>query len=344
MSASRPPATLVVAVAMLSLGGLWAPAAAQEDSPLRGVTAPLPALRSGVDLVALQVTVEDAGGSPVCDLRTEDFTVFENGVAQVVTTFAAPSSPVDVVLLIDTSGSMTQREGIARQFVRELLLRLRPDDRVSLIIFSDAVHVSQPAIQDDRAVDRALQRAAGSRATPESRGTALHDILEASLRAAGAGNAAAAGIRREAMIVVSDGEDTASIRASPEDLLAAARASSITAFTIVPRQIDATGFLRIVRQAQRAEAESTMVSLARETGGRAFIDVANEALASTSRVIVEELKCQYWLGYEPVPGARGYRNVVVALPGRARFRARTRSGYEETAPDGQGPWPRRPSP
>ena len=87
-----------------------------------------------------------------------------------------------------------------------------------------------------------------------------------------------------------------------------------------------------------------MVSLARETGGRAFIDVANEALASTSRVIAEELKCQYWLGYEPVPGARGYRNVVVALPGRARFRARTRSGYEGTAPDGQGLWPRRPSP
>jgi hypothetical protein len=87
---------------------------------------PAPTLRSGINLVALTVTVERADGSYVSSLRSDDFRVFEAGVEQNVDFFGAGEVPIDLILMLDTSASMSGRLHIAQRAAINLLNALRP--------------------------------------------------------------------------------------------------------------------------------------------------------------------------------------------------------------------------
>ena len=318
-------ASVVAVLATLLCGWSWAAASQQADVPGDAPRAVPTALRSGIDLVALQVTVEDDGRKPVCNLSADDFAVFEDGAPQVVTTFATAAAPLDLVLLVDTSGSMNQRTPAAYEAVPALFGALRRDDRASVVLFDDEVHVAQALTDDINGLERVALGA------PTIGGTALRDAIGIGLDTLVRERSAESLVRRQALVIVSDGEDTASTNLSLDDVLSMAGRSGVTLFTVVPRQMDPTGLRRMLRHAQIAEAELTMRSLARITGGRAFFDVTAVDLAETSRQIAGELNCQYWLGYEPTRLTSGYRRIAVTLRRFPRLRARTRSGYDASA-------------
>jgi Ca-activated chloride channel family protein len=290
--------------------------AAPSGSPPSAVAV----FRSSTDIVALQTTVIDQQGKVVPNLRMEDFAVYEEGMRQPVTLFATATAPVDIMLLLDVSGSMNERMDAARAAAMELVHTLRPDDRGALVVFSDYVRIAQGLTADRLSLESAIREA-------QTRGgTALHEALYIALRELLRVQRLGQEIRRQALIVLSDGEDTSSRNVTLADVLETARRSAVTIFTVTPAaSLEIDPFARIARN--RASAEFDMRSIARETGGRSFAPARAEDLSSTYREIADELGQQYWLAYAAPASGGGYRRVSVTIVSRPELRARTRSGY-----------------
>jgi VWFA-related protein len=296
-----------------------------------GQAARPPVWRTGIELVALQVTVENRDGQPVQGLSPDDFAVFENGIRQAISTFATAAAPLDLMLLVDISGSMIERMAATQQAVGGLLQTLRFEDRAALLLFADTVQTIQPLTADITAVERSFPRAAAHG------GTALHDAVDHALRALGHARQHDAHVRRQALVVISDGEDTASVRVSLADVLSTAERSGVTVFTISPRSRAQTELHQILRPRQLAAAESLMQSLAQAAGGRAFTGLADRELAAAFHQVAADLRCQYWLGYEANPTTPAHRHIAVTLVGRPRWRVRTPGAHQDASLAPGGP-------
>ncbi|HUG52173.1 MAG TPA: VWA domain-containing protein [Vicinamibacteria bacterium] len=177
----------------------------------------LPRFASRADLVILSATAVDRRGRPVSDLRRDEFRVFEDGRPQPVQHFSeGTAAPARLLLLVDASGSMTGalKTSGARTAVAYLLAGLGPNDEAALAGFD---HRYRPLVAFTRARDTVLRGVA--RLEPFG-STALHDALDEA-----AHEIARAGEGRRAVVVITDGVDTASQR-RPDEVLARARAPS----------------------------------------------------------------------------------------------------------------------
>lgn len=312
---------------LLGLAILVAPASAQTIAgrtapPAFDTSASRTVFRSGVDLVTLSVTVTDPRQNYVTGLHKEDFAVYEDGAQQEVTFFAADSVPLDLTILLDMSGSMGDQMAIVQEAAIGFVRTLRPDDRCALIAFNDTVRVLQNLTGDVTLLESAIRQT-----TPNGR-TALYMALYIALKELARGNPKNGEVHRQAIVVLSDGEDSRGL-VEFDAVLELARRSGITIYTILlgsayPLGRNGTGANPFV-----AGPESVMRSLAQETGGRSFSPPTSKQLAATYRAIAEELATQYFLGYVPrnaVPD-RAYRRITVRLPFRANARPRTRMGY-----------------
>ena len=125
---------IFLAVATTSLGAL------AGISPV-GVAAQGVVFKGSVEMVPLTVTVTDAGGRYVRGLTDRDFAVFEDGVQQPLSFFAGDQVPLDVVLLVDTSGSMGQNLALIRQAASGLIRQLRPDDRAAVVEVKSSISI-----------------------------------------------------------------------------------------------------------------------------------------------------------------------------------------------------------
>ena len=281
--------------------------------------------RSQTDLVALQVSVVDQAGRPVPGLDVDAFAIFDEGARQPISVFATSMAPLDLMLLFDVSGSMGQRMAAARDAAIDLVQTLRPGDRAALVLFNDRVRMAQALTGD-----RALLEAAIRGASPAG-GTALHDAIYIALRELARVKDPGSGIRRQALIVLSDGADTTSRSVTQPDVVDVARRGAVTIFTIMPApEVDMDPVERLARGGPAAEFN--LRTLARETGGRAFTPARWEDLSATYSQIAEELSQQYWLAYVAPAAGGGFRRVSVQVVARPGLRVRTRSGYFATAP------------
>jgi VWFA-related protein len=288
-------------------------AAAAGASPQR----PGAVFRDMAELVVLQVVVADEQGQYVPELDLDDFAVYENGVRQTPTLFASSTAPLDLVVILDTSVSMEPRFAAAQQACLNLLRALREDDQASLVTFSDSVRVAQEMTADRGRLEAAVRNASvgGS--------TALYEALYVSIRDLARARRDAATVRRQAIVVLSDGDDNRSRGVGFEDVLDAARRSAVTIFTIVPAAPESPA-----QRGRQVAMLYEMRMLAADTGGRAFVPAAPGDLAAVYDDIAGELAQQYWLAYPPPPSAsHAFRRVSVRVEGRPGLRARTRSGY-----------------
>jgi VWFA-related protein len=244
--------------------------------------------------------------------------ILEEGTRQPLTLFETASAPLDVMLLLDTSGSMGIRMEAAHGAAIELVRALRAGDRASLVLFSDQVRIAQPLTGDLALVESAIRRAAAMG------GTALHEAMYIALRELARERPADA-LRRQALVVLSDGADTSSRSVALDDVLDAARRSAVTVFTIMPAGPPMP--IALTASARRGEAEYNLRTLARETGGRSFLPGPDEDLSSSYRQIADELSQQYVLAYAPGGASDGFRRVAVQVVSRPGLRARTRTGY-----------------
>jgi Ca-activated chloride channel homolog len=279
------------------------------------------AFKSGVDLVTLTVTVTDASGKYVRGLTAGDFAVFENGVQQSVSLVASDSVPIDVALVLDVSGSMAADMPRVREAANGLVRSLRPSDRAAVVAVRTSVEMPQRFTTDGERVTAAID------ALHPSGNSAVYDGLYIALKEFARERREHAEVRRQALVLLSDGLDNAS-HVSADEMVDAARRSGVSIYIVAmtrpAAQASATSW-----DAAQDRATHTMRALAQDSGGRIFFPTASAELAGVYSAIAREFASQYDLGYVPAkPGDGTFRRIAVRVLAPASGIARTRSGYQ----------------
>jgi Ca-activated chloride channel homolog len=298
-------------------------ASATGRAEVPGATPDNATFHTRTDLVALNVTVTNRQDKHVAGLQADQFVVTEDGVRQPVEFFAAGSVPLDLSILIDASASMKGKMALARDAAAGLVRSLRSGDRASLVEFRDAVRIRQPLTSDTHAVETAL-------AQIEPRGsTSMYDALYIALKELTRAERAPREVRRQAIVLLSDGDDTASL-SSYEDVSELARRAGILIYSASVRSPGEVAREKLANGGRTFDGQGDycLKALAQDTGGRAFFPKAPAELKGVYERIAEELGSQYALGYVPTNERRdgAWRRVAVqVLAGDAR--PRTRTGY-----------------
>lgn len=272
--------------------------------------------RGGVEVVSLAVSVTDREGRYMAGLAKENFQVFEDGVLQDIVYFSREHQPLALTLLIDTSTSMEEKMPIAQQAAIGFVQHLKSNDVAAVMEFDSRPQILQEFTADKMLLETAIRRTAAGGST--SLYNAIYQGL-AGLRPLQRGEADE--IRRLAIVVLSDGEDTTSLL-TYEDVLAEARRANVAIYAIGLRargEAHSKGF---------REAEFVLRTLAQQTGGREFfVDEPNE-LPSIYQRIADELANQYFIGYSSKNSRRdgAYRRIHVRVD-RPDARTRTKQGY-----------------
>jgi len=256
-----------------------------------------------VDVVQLTAVVTQHGRF-VSGLNQSAFTLLEDGVPQTIGHFSAEGSPLEIVVAIDVSESMTLAMPQLKNAVKKFLSALGPKDQVTLAAFNDNMFTltkRETSIQQrTRAVDRL---------TPWG-GTALYDVIIRGVQQLSKQPG------RRVLVVFSDGDDRTS-HATIHAVEQAVRANDATLFMV------ALG--RGVKDAQLKSGIEKMVDL---SGGRVLFVERSDQLDQPFAEILEELSNQYIIGYESKNASRNgaWRDVKLEIPGRG-YNVRSRQGY-----------------
>ena len=285
--------------------------AAAARLPTAAVQAPF---RGGVDLVSLSVTVTD-GNRFVTDLEESEIEIFEDGVKQQATFFSKVQQPIALAVLLDTSASMESKLETAQEAAIGFARRIRPGDQMEVIDFDGQVSILQSFTSDVAALERAIRQATVNGST--SLYNAIYVSLKDLKKARTSGNAE---IRREAIVVLSDGDDTSSLVAYDE-VLDLAKRSETAIYAIGLKQNDGG-------RREFKEAEFVLKQLSQETGGRTFFPGNVGELPKIYELIAQELSSQYAIGYVSKNPARNgaWRRISVRVT-RPGLIGRTRQGY-----------------
>jgi Ca-activated chloride channel homolog len=278
--------------------------------------------RAGVELVSLNVAVMD-GAKYVTDLDEKEFDVFEDGAKQTITFFSRVQQPIALAILLDTSNSMEEKLATAQEAATGFTKRMRKEDVIEVIEFNSQVTVAQEFTNDMAKLEKAIRH------TTVNGSTSLYNAIYVSLRELKKEKARTSEeIRRQAIVVLSDGDDTSSL-VDYDDVLDLAKRSETAIYAIGLRQQE-TGRPRF------KEAEFTLRQLTRETGGLAFFPNSVSELPKIYEQISEELSSQYAIAYSSKnPLKNGaWRRIVVRVT-RPNLTTRTRQGYYGPSSTGQ---------
>jgi Ca-activated chloride channel homolog len=276
-----------------------------------------PAFRSAIDVVSMNVTVTDSTNKYITDLTEKDFEIFEDGVKQELTLFNRTNLPVALSLLIDTSSSMEDRMTVAQDAAIGFVRKLRPTDLGEVIGFDSRAEVLQKFTNNATELEQAIRKtvAGGSTSMNNALYISLKGLKKIPIRQEDE-------IRRQAIVLLSDGEDTSSL-VTFEDVLDLARRSETAIYAIGLMEDSAGGQSKGFREATYA-----LRQLANDTGGRAFFPPDVKSLAGVYGQIYDELSSQYTIGYTSKNPRRdgAWRRLVVRV-NRPNVQARTKQGY-----------------
>jgi Ca-activated chloride channel family protein len=262
-----------------------------------------------VNVVELPITVSNAAGQPVTDLKEANFSVFENAKQQKISSFNfAANLPLSLGVLLDHSGSMEKRMEDAKTAAIDFFKSIiRKDDRAFIAPFASDTSRNAPFVTEVSTLEAQVNAIAGA-----AGGTSLYDAIVTGLyrfrNLQG----------RKALIVITDGEDTTS-RLTYDDMLTYARASRVPMYFIGigfgfgPGSLGGPGKMR---------------ALAAETGGVVYLIRNTKQLPEAYEAIEQELRSQYLLSYhtESTKKDRAYRGIEVKVD-RPDAKVRTIRGF-----------------
>jgi Ca-activated chloride channel family protein len=267
-----------------------------------------PTFRTGTQVVSLFTTVVDAQKRLVPGLQKDDFEVLDNEKLQALTYFDNEVQSITVVVMLDTSASMTGTIDLLRKAAEQFLIRLLPADKGRVGAFNDKIQFSSRFTSDrDELISDVKDLDYGN-------GTRLWDALDASL----AELAATEG--RRVILVFTDGDDTQS-HSSLGHVIDRARSQEVMVYAIGLESNYFDG-----RRMVRSRPDSGLRKLADETGGGYFELQKTDDLAPTFTRVAQELHSQYVLGFSPqqLDGKVHKLAVRVRQPG---LTARARRSY-----------------
>jgi VWFA-related protein len=264
-----------------------------------------------VEEVTLHATVVDDRQHPVTSLNKGDFVVFENGQPQKITSFRQGDVPVALGILVDNSGSMRDKRPAVNQAALNLVRASNPQDQIFIVNFNQTPYLDQDYTDNINLLKDALNH------IDARGGTALYDAVVASAEHL---TKTAPPDQKKVLLVVTDGEDTASMDTLEQAIRKVAVDGGPTIYTI--------GVLGSEREKRARRALRT---LAEQTGGVAFFPKDLTEVDEISRQVAHDIRNQYIIGYKPSTPQRsgGYRTVKVEAHSSAykHLQVRTRSGY-----------------
>jgi Ca-activated chloride channel family protein len=299
---------LALAATAIPIAG-WAQEAAEKQATFR----------SGVDLVTVSATVRDGKGRLVKDLAKKDFEVIDRGERRQISEFRAEQAPLSLAILFDVSGSMdTADRATAAKFAAHHLLNQLQEgrDEAGLFAFDSRLREVAPFTVDTRALKGALGEVDPFGAT------SLHDAISAA-----ADRVASRPFPRRAVVVLTDGIDTAS-RLTPAQVSAKAAAIDVPVYivaTVLP--IDDPGSDRATPGSRKEAPVSigTIEDLARWTGGALYYSSTAASAYKAARAVVDELRHLYLIAFEP--GAEPGWHPIEIRTSDKDYVVRTRGGY-----------------
>jgi len=289
-------------LALLATGGIAA--IAQEPRPSEPSS---PVFKSGVERVALAAIVRDGKGKLVTDLTARDFELLDSGKrASLIGVWTEPSAS-SVAVLLDASGSMATKMERAREAIRYVLGGLQPGfDEAGLFSFDTQLQEIRPFSTTIETSDEVWSK------TRAFGATSLWDAIAATSKRV------AERQRRRAVIVVTDGVDSAS-RLKPNDV------------SIIASELDVPVYVVVVTYSLEEEARDPLpvhgplADLASWTGGEMMVIRDTPSAILASRQILSELQHQYIVAFEPGT-APGWHPLVLRTRKNGLF-VRARSGY-----------------
>ncbi len=289
---------------------------ARAQAPTRPTPRP-PVFGAGIEVININVSVTDARGRYITDLGKTDFSVFEDGVRQELSIFNHEDIPISLVVMLDTSASMDEKLPTARAAAIRFVGTLRPQDNAQIMQFNDRTTILQ-----DFAADHSLLEGAISR-TEAAGPTALHNALYVALKELERQKTVGE-LRRRAIVLLSDGEDTASL-VSDDQVLDLARKTEINIYAISlrPRRMSDRS------QVKFSQAAHLLTALTTDTGGQVHFPNSLSELDAVYDRIAEELRTQYSLGYVSNNPRRDgkWRRIVVRIATREDLQVRHKLGY-----------------
>ena len=274
-------------------------------------------------LVPIPVTVLDAGGRVLTNLRLEDFELKINGKPAELSDLSRSESPIRLAMLFDNSSSVL----IARDFETKAAVRffnriIRPEkDLASLFSVSTTTRIEQRFTADVNSLTHAIE------AFPSPVGaTALLDgiILSADYLGEVQG--------RRVIVIVSDGDDTSS-DSTLDQVLKSLQLSNCQVFVVKTTDFEnykRTGSRGGNANIRQLSAERRMIEIANQTGGKVYSPIDEKELDEAFRQISAELSQQYILSYYPENESenRGaFREISLSVKAKPNVDVRTRKGY-----------------
>jgi len=258
-------------------------------------------------MVELTATVLDESNHCILDLEQSDFAVKEDGYEQEITSFSKEMTPVSMIVILDTSGSIRRQMHDVQEAAAQFISQIRNVDRVAVMTFADTVRMVQGFTSDIPALTQAVRK------TRAKGGTALYDSVVEACKS----------LKREkgrkAIILLTDGKDENDPGTAPgsrhsfEQSLEKARESDITIYTL--------GLGKNI-------SRDVLEQLANQTGGRVYFPPTVKDLQEVYSLIAMELRSQYTLGYSSENRLHDgqWRNLDVTIRER-NYTVRTKKGY-----------------
>jgi Ca-activated chloride channel family protein len=269
-----------------------------------------PTFRSAALTVPIYATAVDAGGRLVPDLRQEHFEIYDNGQLQPLTVFKSDVQPITVVIMLDTSGSMTFNLELLKSAAEQFVLRLLPADRGRIGSFSDRIFISPHFTNDRDDLIRVLHNDIQF-GNPTFLWDAIDDSMTALAHESG----------RRVVLVFTDGADDKSRRRTFDDVLKRAETEEFMIYAIGLQSKGVWG---------TTKPDHSLKKLPEVTGGGYFELTRTADLNTTFTRVADELHRQYVLGFSPahLDGLVHRLEVRVKVPG---ITVRARKSYLATA-------------
>jgi VWFA-related protein len=260
-------------------------------------------------IVVMNATVSDAAGKAVGGLPRNLFKIFEDGVEQEIVSFSAEETPFAAVILLDTSGSMEARVALARSAAIQFLAGMRLDDNCAIYNFDSKVRLVQDFSNSRDLRDQFFDLKADGM-------TALNDAIHKAAEVLSARPE-----RRRAIVVLSDGADTASSKSSDRALQAASAADAVI-YAVDMSAVEDNSRARAMNQ-------GVLKNFAEKTGGRFVGAPGGAAMRDAFNRIVEELGTQYTVAFNPSNQKRDgkWRSLEMRIA-KPNLTIRTRKGYK----------------
>ena len=265
--------------------------------------------RAGAQTVAIYATVVDKSNRLITDLEEQHFQVLDNMKPQPLTVFKSDVQAITVVVMLDTSGSMTLNLERLKRASEQFVLRLLPQDRARIGSFSQLIKIDPPGFTSDRDALTRILNTEIRFGNP----TFLWDAIDRSM------DALADEDGRRVVLIFTDGDDQKSVKTNFDQVLERAQREDFMIYAVgLQSTLPALGIT--------TRPDKNLRKLAEVTGGGYFELREKDDLNSTFTKVADELHRQYVLGFNaPVlDGLMHKLDVQVKLPGMS---VRARKSY-----------------